>query len=106
MGRNILVALLKSVVFAHIMQVIPAHDHRALHLHLGDDPCQDAASDAHVARERTLLVNVRTLHGLQNERPTFEREASSRGQRVAHLSGGLEAQTHVLHITRGLLRFA
>lgn len=34
--RHVLVALLKPVVLADVVQIIPADDNGALHLHLGD----------------------------------------------------------------------
>lgn len=34
--RHVLVALLKAVVLADVVQVVPADDDGALHLHLGD----------------------------------------------------------------------
>lgn len=36
MHRHVLVALLKAVVLADVVQVVPADDNGALHLHLGN----------------------------------------------------------------------
>ena len=65
MDGEVLVALLKALVLAHVVQVVAADDDRPLHLHLEDDAGEDAATDRHVARERTLLVDVRPLDCLQ-----------------------------------------
>ena len=51
-------SLLKSVVFSHIVQVIPSNNDGPLHLHLGDDPCQDTPPDTDVAGERTFPVDI------------------------------------------------
>ena len=64
MNRHVLVAFLESVVLLNVMQVVPADDHGLVHLHLGDDSGQDAATDRNLASEGALLVNVVTLASL------------------------------------------
>jgi len=61
---DVLVSLLKSVVFADVVKVIPAEDNGTLHLHFLDNSSEDTAADAHIAGEWALLVNVGTLNGL------------------------------------------
>ncbi|KAG8140909.1 hypothetical protein E2320_003537, partial [Naja naja] len=80
--RHVLVPLLEVVVFADVVQVVPADDDGALHLHLGDHTGEDAAPDGDVAGEGALLVDVGTLDGLL---------------------GGLEAQADVLVVAGQLL---
>lgn len=65
MGREVLVALLKSVVFLDIMEIVASDDHRALHLETLDHSGQDPATNTHIASERTLLVDVRAIDGLR-----------------------------------------
>ena len=65
MHRQVLVALLKSLVLGDEVQVVPSDDNGPLHLHLGNHACQDSASDADIACEWALLVNVAPLLGLK-----------------------------------------
>jgi hypothetical protein len=44
-------------------QVVSPQHNRARHLGRDDDALENAAADAHVARPRALLVNVRALRG-------------------------------------------
>ena len=64
MDRHVLVPLLEPVVFLDVVEIVSPDDDGAVHLHLGDDPSQDATSDRHMAGERALLVNVVTLTSL------------------------------------------
>ena len=40
MDRHVLVPLLKPVVLADVMQVVPSDDNGLLHLHLGHNTCR------------------------------------------------------------------
>jgi hypothetical protein len=64
MDRHVAVPLLKTVVFANVVQVITSDDEGALHLQLLDDTSQDATSDRDIASEGALLVNVASLNSL------------------------------------------
>lgn len=44
---HVLVALLEAIVLADVVQVIPADDDRALHLHLGHHTCSGTAQLSH-----------------------------------------------------------
>ena len=57
-------SFLEPLVLADVVKIVASDDDRTLHLHLNDDTGEDAPSDAHVARERTLLVNVSPLDRL------------------------------------------
>jgi hypothetical protein len=63
-GRDVPVALLETVVLLDVVEVVTAHDDRALHLGRDDDTTQDTTADADVAGERTLLVDVVALNSL------------------------------------------
>ena len=63
-GRNVLVTLLETIVFAYEVQVVTSEHDGTGHLGLGDDASQNTASDRHVASERALLVDVCTFDGL------------------------------------------
>ena len=65
MHRHVLVTLLESVVLADVVEVITTDDDGPVHLHLGNNTREDAASDAHVAGEGAFLVNVVTLNSLR-----------------------------------------
>ena len=64
MNGDVLVSLLETVVFLDVMQVISADNHCPVHLHLGDNSSQDAASDRDLTGEGALLVDVVTFAGL------------------------------------------
>ena len=66
MDGHVAMSLLKPAVLAHVVQVVSADDDRTLHLHLHDDAGEDAAANAHVASERTLLVDVRPFDRLRH----------------------------------------
>ena len=57
-------SLLKAFVLPDVVEVVPANDERPLHLHALHDARQDTSTDGDIAREGTLLVNVRSLDGL------------------------------------------
>ncbi len=64
MSGDVFVSLLETIVLAHIVQVVTTKDDRAGHFVLDDDARQNAASDRHVAGERTLLVDVGAVERL------------------------------------------
>ena len=68
MHGHVLVPLLEPVVLLDVVKVIAPDDHGLVHLHLGDDSGQDAATDRHLADEGALLVDVVALPGLGYER--------------------------------------
>lgn len=76
--RHVLMSLLKTVVLADVMQVIPPDDNGPLHLHLGHHTGQNPASDGHVSSERAFLINISAFNSI---------------------SGGFEAQANVSVIT-------
>ena len=63
MGRDVGVALLKTIVFAKVVEVITTEDDSAVHLGGDDDALEDGASDRDVAGEGALLINVLALDG-------------------------------------------
>lgn len=80
MHGHVPVALLKPVVFPHIVKVVSPDSDGALHLQLLHHASQDAATDGHITSEGTLLVNIGPLNGL---------------------SGGLEAQANLAQMALG-----
>lgn len=64
MDRHVAMPLLESVVLLNEVQVIPPDNDSAGHLHLSDHAGQDTSSDADIASEGALLVNVGALAGL------------------------------------------
>ena len=89
MSREVLVPLLKAVVLLDVVEVVPSDHHRPLHLHAPYHPRQYPASDADVARERTLLVNVGAFNSLVWGR---EREGKREGMREGRKEGGWEGR--------------
>ena len=63
MGGDVGVALLKSLIFAYKMEILPPHDNGLLHFGRFDSTLQYAPSDGDQSRERTLAVNVVALDG-------------------------------------------
>ena len=61
MHRHVLVPLLEPVVLLDVVEVIAPDDHGPVHLHLGDDPGEDSATDGDLADEGALLVDVVAL---------------------------------------------
>ena len=57
---NVRVALFVSLVLLDEVQIVHAHDDRAVHLVGLDNASQNAAADRHVTGERALLVDVGT----------------------------------------------
>lgn len=64
MSRDVLVALLVTVVLGHVVEVVTADDDGALHLGGDDDTSQDTALDVDLTDEGALLVNVSAVNGL------------------------------------------
>merc|ERR1712212_559357 len=58
--RDVLVPLLKPVVFLDIVKVIPPDDGGPVHLQLGHHTGEDTATDGPLSGEGTLFVNVVT----------------------------------------------
>eukprot|EP00170_Pyropia_yezoensis_P000451 contig_2387_g452 len=85
MGRDVAVALLKTLVLLDPVQVLAADDHRAAHLGGHHHPAKQPAADGDITGEGTLLVNVVAVNGL---------------------SRGLDAQANVLVPAALLLRDA
>lgn len=79
--RHVLMSLLKTVVLADVMQVVPSDDDGPLHLHLGHHTGENPASDGHVSSEGAFLINISAINSF---------------------SGGFEAQSNVSVITREL----
>lgn len=58
-------SLLEAVVLLDVVEVVSTDDNGPLHLHALHHPGEDPPPDAHVSREWTLLVDVRTLSCLR-----------------------------------------
>merc|ERR1719464_142120 len=56
--RDVLVPLLKPVVFLDIVKVIPPDDGGPVHLQLSHHTGEDTPTDGHLSSEGTLFVNV------------------------------------------------
>lgn len=67
-GSQILVPLLKTVVFLDVVEVVPLDDDSSLHLQTGHNPCQNTATNAHISSEWALLVDVGAFDGLWRDR--------------------------------------
>lgn len=74
MARDVSVALLKSAVFFHIVQVVSSDDNRPVHLGGNNFSFQYTSTNRDLSSERAFLVNVRSLQnihrGLMNQNPT------------------------------------
>lgn len=66
--RHVLVPLFEALVLGHIVQVVASDHNRPLHFHLLDNPFQDPSPDPHVPGERALLVDVRSIRRLAEQR--------------------------------------
>ena len=82
---------LKAVILSDIMQVVSANYNRTLHLHLSDHTSQYSSTDADIACERALLVNVCTFNSLQMSN---WHKISSYNDYIYHI------YCHNLHITK------
>lgn len=82
MGSNVLVTLFETTVLPDVVQVIPSHNNRSLHLGGYDLSLEDTSSNGDIASEGALLVNVAALNG---------------GGR------GLDSQTNISNEAHGLL---
>lgn len=55
--------LLKSSVLLHVVQIVPADNDGIFHLGGNADSLENPATDAHVAGEGALLIDVRATDG-------------------------------------------
>jgi hypothetical protein len=76
MSRQILVSLLKTVVFLDVVKIITTNHNRSLHFHLLNNSRQDTASDADIASERAFLVNVVSIDCLDKKDRTQDLNTS------------------------------
>lgn len=65
MDTHIAMALLKTVVFSNIMQIIPAYDYSTLHLHLLYNTSENTSPNRYIASEWTFLIDIGSLESLQ-----------------------------------------
>jgi hypothetical protein len=80
--RHVAVALLKTSILGHVLQIVSPHHHSALHLVRNNHGFEDAATNGDIARKRALLVHIRSRLGLL---------------------GSLEAQANALVVPHALL---
>lgn len=66
MHRDVPVALLETAVLSDVMQVVTSDDNGTLHLQLAHNSGEDATANANVAGERTLLIDVGAIDGLED----------------------------------------
>ena len=100
MNRDVLVSFLETVVLADVVQIISSDDNRARHLQFHYCTGEDTATDAHVACEGALLVDVGTFDGLNEELTvtTLERGFS-------YLAWCFETKTNVARVAFGTAGF-
>jgi len=60
---DILVAFLKSVVFLEIVKIVPSNNNGSLHLCWNNSSSENTSTNAYVASEWALLVNVCSIYG-------------------------------------------
>ncbi len=77
MHRHVLVTLFKTFVLANKLQVVPADNDSAVHLHFSDNTSEDASTDGNITSEWAFFVDV----GAKNS-----------------LLGGFISQTNGLHV--------
>lgn len=65
MNRDVLVSFLKPVVLLNVMEIVSPDYNSPFHFLTLDNPCQDSATNTHIASERALFVYVSTLCCLQ-----------------------------------------
>jgi hypothetical protein len=61
-SRDVAMTFLVTLVLAHVVQVVTAHDNGALHLVGDHETLEDAAADRNVAGVRALLVYVSAIN--------------------------------------------
>lgn len=66
MNRHVLVPLLETTVFTHIVQIVTTNDNGALHFQFLHDSIEDASPNAHISGERAFVVDVCTIDCLKN----------------------------------------
>ena len=64
MDWNISMSLLVSVIFGHIVQIVPSHDNGSLHFSRDHYSLENLASDRYIARERTFFIYIVAVNGL------------------------------------------
>lgn len=63
MDWDISMSLFVSVVFGHIVKIIPSHNNCSLHFCGDNDALEDFASDGYFACEGTFLIDVLRFNG-------------------------------------------
>lgn len=64
MDRQVLVTLLETTVFAHIVQIVTTNDDGTLHLQLLDDSVQDTSTDANITGEGAFVIDIGAFDSL------------------------------------------
>ena len=72
MSRDVSVSFLVSVVFGHVVQVVPSYDNCPLHFSGDDNSLKDFATNGDVAGEGTFLVDIGAFAGFLG---SFEAES-------------------------------
>ena len=67
MSRDVLVPLLKAVVFPNIVQVITTDHNSPLHLGLCDYTSEDTSTDGHIPSKWALFVDVGAIDSLKRK---------------------------------------
>jgi len=61
--RNVTMTLLITVVLPNVVKIVTSNNNGALHLGAANHCTENVAANAHIARERALLVHVVALNG-------------------------------------------
>ena len=101
MNRDVLVSFLETVVLADVVQKISSDDNRTCHLQLHHCAGEDTSTDAHVACEWALLVDVGTFDGLNNGLVV-----TTLGQGFSYLAWCLETKANVTRVAFGTAGFS
>lgn len=64
MGRNVGVALLVTLIFLNVMEIISTENNSAVHLGAHNLSREDASSDGHISSEWALLINIFSFDSL------------------------------------------
>lgn len=67
MNRHVLVALLKTTVFTHIVQIVTSNDNGALHFQFLHDSIQNTATNTHITSEWAFVVDVSAIDCLKKD---------------------------------------
>ena len=65
MSRQILVPLLKTIIFLNVMKIVSPDDNSSLHLHALNSTGQNTTTNGDVAGKWTLLVNIVAFYSLK-----------------------------------------